>query len=85
MAGSDNSYPKSRVDLAFKLKRIHFNVNDSVNELLVVLELDEEKKDSISCLFRRINICLKKVTSHFNLYQMMEGGITKSLGNHAQR
>ena len=60
MAESEITYPKSRLDLAFMLKRLHFNVNDSINELLDILGLDEDKKASVSCLFRRINTSLKK-------------------------
>ena len=52
MAESVITYPNSRLDLAFMLKRLHFNVNNSLNELLDVLGLDEDKKDSVSCLFR---------------------------------
>ena len=44
MAESEIAYRKSRLDLAFMLKRLHFNVNDSINELLDILGLDEDKK-----------------------------------------
>ena len=85
MTESEIAYPKSRLDLAFMLERLHFNVNDSINELLDILGLDEDKKASVSCLFRRINTSLKKSHRPIESLSKMNGGTMKYPGNHAQR
>ena len=51
--------PKNRRDLAQILKHNEFNIPDTADEIIVILDLDEQKHDSVILLLKKIQLILE--------------------------
>ena len=52
--------PKNRRDIALILKLNEFNIYDTADEIIAILNLDEEKHDSVTSLLKRIQSQIRK-------------------------
>ena len=58
MAGAP--IPNYRRDIALILKQNEFDIPDTANEIIAILNLDEEKHDSVTSLLKRIQSQIRK-------------------------
>ena len=61
-------HPKNRRDLAQILKNIEFNITVTADEIVSILNLDEERYESVMVLLRKIQTNIRK--SKKNLDQL---------------
>ena len=55
-----SSFPKIRRDVAQILKNNEFNIPDTADEILTILNLEEEKYELVCIYLRKIQLNLKK-------------------------
>ena len=63
---ADSSFPKIRRDVAQILKNNEFNIPDTADEILTILNLEEEKYELVCIYLRKIQLNLKKSKKSLN-------------------
>ena len=59
--------PKNRRDLAQILKHNEFDIPDTADEIIAILNLDEEKHDSVTFLLKKIQTNIRKSKKNIDL------------------